>query len=477
MEYTILDYEQIQKTFRFKENENKPNTRLTHRPGTKFKILPYTTKDNKIENFRGITGAFSREITSKKNPSFNKNSVFEKILSIVSHEEKNRTTLLNVIDEIFFDEDDELVIAHPQFFNYIVSDKKQSDIGKFLASIFSTEEARTKFANSYNYKPKNVLLKLLHDSLPHLEDADNGKDNYVNYIEHIRIQFEKDFLFLLQNEKLFMEHFQQLLQYYYFHYINQLILRLDNFFKETSDVIPLFYNLDWENRLQSRRSYEEGWKVVDSKLNKLFAHVNCLEMINCIQGKEEFMSYKQFDNYIRELDEHQREKLNEELVALIKEYKDRVPDVTWEEYKDKVPDVTSEEYKDPNKNCNEKLKATVKSLFYHIDFQFKHSMSRKNVPKEFSKGFHEFAKKTFLKQSGPLGYTLNLKQEYIIFLTKICIGENRKLALNDLFKEFEYRGVYLDRDSRRKLVELYEKLNLLEKKSDSGDAQYVKYIL
>lgn len=465
MEYTIIDYDQIQKTFRFKEEENKANLRLKHRPGTKFKILPYTTKNNKIENFWGVTGAFSREITSKKKSSFDKQSIFEKVLSIVSNKDKNSNTLLNVLDEIFFDEDDELVIAHPQFFNYIMSDKKQSDIGNFLASIFSTEEVRKHFLNTYNHKPKNVLLKLLHDSLPELKDAENGKDGYVNYIEHIRTQFEKDLMFLLQNEKLFMEHFQQLLQYYYFHYINQLILHLDNFFNKTPNIFPLFYNFDWENRLQSRRNYNEGWKVVDSRLNRVFAHVNCLEMINCIRGKEEFMGYKQFEDYVSDLDEYQRGKLNNELLALINEYKGRVLDVPWSKYIE-----PSQLYSEPCLN-------SVRSLFYHIDFQFKNSTSRKSVPQEFYKGFHEFAKKTFLKQSGSLGYTLNLKQEYIIFLTKICIGKKSKLALNDLFNEFECRGIYLDRDSRKKLVELYEKLNLIEKKSDSGDAQYVKYIL
>ncbi|KAB7651332.1 DNA phosphorothioation-dependent restriction protein DptG, partial [Bacillus sp. B2-WWTP-C-10-Post-4] len=37
-------------------------------------------------------------------------------------------------------------------------------------------------------------------------------------------------------------------------------------------------------------------------------------------------------------------------------------------------------------------------------------------------------------------------------------------------------GIYFDRDSRKIIIGLYEKLNILEKKSDSGDAQYVKYI-
>ncbi|WLR42615.1 DNA phosphorothioation-dependent restriction protein DptG [Bacillus carboniphilus] len=466
MEYNIINYNQIEKIFRFKENEHKTNLRLIHHTGTKFKLLPYTTQNNKVESFWGITGAFSREITAKKTGTFDKQSIFNKVLSIVSNSSKNRGLLLSVIGEIFFDEKDELIIAHPQFFNYISSDKKQSEIGRFLASIFSTQEIRNNFLNVYKNPPKNVLLKLLHDSLPKLEEESSEKNKYVNYLWDIRFRFENDLILLLKDEKLFIEHFQQLLQYYYFHYITQLVLHLDNFFDETLDIFPLFYSFDWEKRMQSRRSYTEGWKVVEPKLHKLYAHVNCLEIMNCIKHKDEFMSYKQFKNYVLTLDKNSRELLNNELNEIINEYKARVLDVPWDKFK---------EPSDMNK-YNEPCLNSIRNLFYHIDFQFKNSVTRKKMYTNYYNGFYEFSKTSFLKKSGSLGYTLNLKQEYIIFLTKICIGNQDKLALNELFNEFEYRGIYFDRDSRKELVELYEKLNLIEKKSDSGDAQYVKYI-
>ena len=52
-----------------------------------------------------------------------------------------------------------------------------------------------------------------------------------------------------------------------------------------------------------------------------------------------------------------------------------------------------------------------------------------------------------------------------------------KIRLTKLFEEFENRGLLFDRESKKHIVELFEKMNLLEKRSDSGDAQYVKYIL
>ena len=52
-----------------------------------------------------------------------------------------------------------------------------------------------------------------------------------------------------------------------------------------------------------------------------------------------------------------------------------------------------------------------------------------------------------------------------------------KIKLKDLFEEYKRRGIYFDRDSQSKIVDLFEKLNIIEKKSDSGDAQYVRSIL
>ena len=83
----------------------------------------------------------------------------------------------------------------------------------------------------------------------------------------------------------------------------------------------------------------------------------------------------------------------------------------------------------------------------------------------------------FLRRRGSLGYTLNMTQEQLLFITKLCIKDKDKIKLKDLFEEYKKRGIYFDRDSQSKIVDLFEKLNIIEKKSDSGDAQYVKSIL
>lgn len=72
---------------------------------------------------------------------------------------------------------------------------------------------------------------------------------------------------------------------------------------------------------------------------------------------------------------------------------------------------------------------------------------------------------------------LNLSEETLIFLTKLCIKNQEQMRLKDVFGEMELCGVYLDNQSKEQAAIYYEKLNLIEKKSDSGDAKYVKRIL
>ena len=72
---------------------------------------------------------------------------------------------------------------------------------------------------------------------------------------------------------------------------------------------------------------------------------------------------------------------------------------------------------------------------------------------------------------------LTLTEEMLLFLTKISIKNHDRLRLKDVFEEFRLRGIYLDDTSKDEITAYYEKLNLIEKKSDSGDAKYVKRIL
>ena len=119
--------------------------------------------------------------------------------------------------------------------------------------------------------------------------------------------------------------------------------------------------------------------------------------------------------------------------------------------------------------------AEVRFLFENVRLQFENT-TRNRPYSSYAEKFEEYSRK-YLKRRGRNGMLLNLSEETLIFLTKICIKDQEKMRLNDVFSEFEARGVFLDNHSKMEVMHYYEKLNLIEKKSDSGDAQYVKRIL
>jgi DNA phosphorothioation-dependent restriction protein DptG len=64
-----------------------------------------------------------------------------------------------------------------------------------------------------------------------------------------------------------------------------------------------------------------------------------------------------------------------------------------------------------------------------------------------------------------------------LLLTNIAIEDRKQLRFQDLMHEFNQRGVYFDQQSQNTLVELYERVGNIDRKSDSGDAVYVKTTL
>ena len=74
------------------------------------------------------------------------------------------------------------------------------------------------------------------------------------------------------------------------------------------------------------------------------------------------------------------------------------------------------------------------------------------------------------------GLVLNISQEFLLLITALVVKDD-KMRINDLFKEYEKRGLFFDQESKKEIVNRLDNLTYIDKKSDSGDAQYVKSIL
>lgn len=461
-----LDLDQIKRDFKFSEESKieEGSCNLTHSQCKEFKLLPYVANDSKIvSQFNGVIGAFSRFVNGKElKNDFNSTEFIENVVDEIGEFEgtTSKEAFRDIIKTMFIDKNN-LVDFDIKTLNYISSTNSEEKVAKFLYSVLLNRELKNFVKELYERDVDNILYKLVLKALPELEEKEINGDEYKCYLPFVKELFIKDFKFLISNEELYKNSIKRFLEYYNMFYISQLTMKL-NFFEKADLTKPesLYYTLGWESISKNRTSYMGGWQKLNSYTESLFSHVITLELLNHNNLDEKYGYTELFELF----ETNSEEVIADQIDGLCNEYIGRVRDWNWDEFKER------------DRTSGNKAFDKVYKLFDALEYQFE-KPSRNRAKIAYKNWFERFVFDNFSKRRGSLGYSLNLSEEDIIFLTKICINNNEKLKLGTLFEEFEKRGISFDRDSKAKIIQLYEKLNLLEKKSDSGDAQYVRSIL
>jgi len=431
-------------------------------------MLPFTTGSNegkKVEiiNFTAAVGEFSRNLTKKKESNFLIEKYYNDVISEVSMDQKNKSIFIELIRELFF-QGEKLTVFHPKTLNYIETTYFNNKLGQFLYDVLYKEDddIMILIEQAYEKDSNNILINLMTKNLPPLIEKQNIKNKYKNFYPYISKVFMEDLKYLLKHSDMLTDNLERLLKFYYMFYVSQSAMILNQTFEANiKKPMEMYFGLDWENTGKGRLNTELGWKVVESNVLGLFSHANTLDLINHNNENKDY-SYVELKDRIDCMNIAEKTDFIDNINNLIVFYTGYI-NVKWEKFK-YVSKFENEAYD------------VVYRLFKTINYQFDNS-GRKGKQKNYGVKFVDFCKVNFLRQRGKYGYIFNLTEEYTIFLTKICVKDNAKIKLKDLFVELKKRGVSLDNDSKVKLIQLYEKLNILEKKSDSGDAQYVKRIL
>lgn len=459
-----INFDEIKINFKFTTEPIQGKSGLTHNIGKKIKLLPYVANDKTlISEFSGVIGAFSRMICDKKiNKKFNLDDFIEEIIDQIAdfRGDTSKEYFKDIVKTMFI-HNGELIDFDIKTINYIQANNSETKIAKFLYSILMDAELKKNIKNYYYKDADNLLYKLVLKSLPKLDDTEILVGEYECYLPYVRDKFIEDFKFIITNEELYRNSFKRLLEYYYNYYVSQLVMKLNQF--ECADLSKpdaLYYTLDWEKTSKNRTAYQFGLEKIKNNIKSLFSHAVVLELLN-YNNTENILDYKGLSKIFNSMDENE---LNTQLVNLIEVYKNQIKDVAWDQFK-----FIS---RDSNVNGFEK----VYELFSIVRYQFEKS-GRSKLNESYYNWYLKFLQNNFAKRRGQLGFNLNMTEEDIILITKVCIKDKEKIKLNTLINEFEKRGIFFDRESHKKIIQLYEKLNLLEKKSDSGDAQYVKAVL
>ena len=100
--------------------------------------------------------------------------------------------------------------------------------------------------------------------------------------------------------------------------------------------------------------------------------------------------------------------------------------------------------------------------------------SRHGANAKVVSGIQDMFFANFVQSRGRHGNALVLKQDMLILLTNLTIGNQDKLRFHELMKGFEQRGVFTDKQTQQELINFYERIGNVERMSDSGDAVYVR---
>lgn len=476
-----LNIEDLKKTFLRK-------TTFFNTTGKKYKAFPFRTSGadkcyRDFQTFNGIVGGcirinenidFSKEFKGSKEASFDfklKSYILDEALK--KTETTDTDEFRNVLVKLFFKENHELIKFNNSVIKYLSNFQDHpglEEFSKMFSDIFIDSQKIHDVINEEDQKD-NLFYQLIQESLPKLNvnSNQNVETKYSDSIPEITQLFKKDSEFLTSHSNVFLEHIEDLFKFYYFFYVTQLANQFDRLNK-SREVHPFYYALEWENFSQSRASYIAGWRSMSTRIKGVFPQAITLELLNHIKlNNESIGDFISFYSLEKELDKIDLKNLNSKIDELIIFYKDYNSDTLSGENLIELENRLNDYV--PNKGSL--LDQKINTLMTTIKFVLEKS-GRDAAADRFANWIVEFAKANFLKWRGRSGYTTKITQEMLLFLVKLSIGNNDRIRLKDLWLELKKRGVLFDELSKSEIVTLFEKINLLEKKSDSGDAQYVK---
>ncbi len=465
----VLDKEIMRKTFSMGEDGES----FKHAPSHKIRLFPYVANNNAtiVTSLSVVIGEWLRLVREQNTGCETADNTINKIMDLVECDDQIKNDLLSIIKTLFWDEHGRIRPSSVESMAYIpCTDVSEQKTAQYLSSVLGEHEVLKRLVNAAVLRADtqfNVLEKAVLNALKTDVQTDAVLEPYFRLHNAPMHIFTDDLKFVLESSSRTKEYLIELLEWYYFFYTSQASLYLQRFESgNREEIIPLYFCLDWEKTNKARECYKSGWQWLQRAIQMQFCHAITLEILNQNPSGEQF-------DYVDIHELISREGNEQEVADQIREL--------CEMYRYAIQCMSSQ------KECEDfnalerdvelgPVFSEIHYLFESIKIQFLNT-SRGRANNSYVKNFTDFCIKNVLKYRGQNGYMLNLTEERLIFLTKLAIKNEEQLGLNEVFRQFELRGVFLDQPSKVELVNFYTKLNLIDKKSDSGDAQYVKRIL
>lgn len=452
---------------------DKTRTKIARRQTANFyKLFPFTTSQSDsikgaLNEWENEFGTFARRIAQQElaTKSFNTEHVMESLLDQTETNPGNEDEVHAFYTDLIVKSNGGLNVTHPSMYKYIQGNSAtKRKLGTYLADLTyqaldanELDEVRAIFETTEH---ETLLDKMIVRLLPKLKDRKFEKEYALQSAQPMKLLSE-DLTYLSKHPQYFLKEANSLMKYYLHFVVSQTTIKINGFEMSKWDhPTNLFYTLSPETTVTSRRkTINSGMSLLASASENLFAHELTLAQLSCNtcnetlnDSKSRIMTYDELFNQFNELTSEAQNQFLEDVDA---------------------QSMRILQYSGLNQDLkkSETFNEAVKQLFSTMKMT-----TPEAAQKRYGDQVKNIANSQFTKRRGRLGYVLSLNQEMLILLSAVSCKEDR-ITFVELLDRLRQRGVNFDNESATAFLLMLEKINVIDKKSDSGEAQYVKPIL
>ncbi|WP_336456516.1 MULTISPECIES: DNA phosphorothioation-dependent restriction protein DptG [Bacillus cereus group] len=304
-------------------------------------------------------------------------------------------------------------------------------------------------------QPEGLMYDILNVEIPKVQNS--LKQKFPVIFKQYQETFLEDIKALVKNPGFMVEHIDDLFIHYTFIAMTQIIFQLNKF--SNFDEIKLHslpFLMNQEKASKWRLGYKEGFLRVRDQILNFYTHEHLLNILALNTfTTDENLYYHDYKKILSKVGRDAEIEYIESLYKWINEVFNRYHGLgELEAYNGQDIDTA-----------------------YRYMFEKIRSKISAEIFSRYALAYTAFISKFYRKNGGSLGTILALNLKQLLLLTAVAVGNKPRIELNQLWIEFDKRGVKVDDDTKQEIMELLDRLNYLDKKSDSGDAQYVKSIL
>lgn len=367
---------------------------------------------------------------------------------------------LNITDSAFL----KYIPLVPNDERILAKDRKKYNDGQRKLSNYLYSMLSSNMQNTGHIVNSNLFSKILQEALPSFDTSSSDRKPQEYFVlPYIKKSFEEDLRWMLdQEESVKVKCFHLLLHFYACYSVMQTIVMVSS--KKLDKAlapVPFYYILNSEKASVNHDAVNRGWsyQIPKSFLDKLYGKSQALDILNSVLGG----GIGFYSEILEKLNETAFEENHALCNELLRKYQDEKHDV----FSRRASEDGSIEKKDIDVSSYEDFISKLEYLCTGLQSPSYISRMRKKVIDLMSVRF---------LQSRRGNYVLVLDNEMLTFLVAL-FTKSKKTKLEDMYKLFNSYGIYFNRGSRFAIEEYLLKLNLLDRKSDSGEAQYVTVVL